>query len=96
MLVAKNLTISLNGLFRQSEALDLVPLYHRAQVETAVANGLAEGLEAMAKCLTLFEKRFAEQEHYQDWLHALTQALTDNVQAQPKVASNSEDGSSNK
>jgi len=30
-----------------AEALDLIPMYHRAHVESAVAEGLAEGLEAM-------------------------------------------------
>ncbi len=77
-----------------SEALDLVPLYHRAQVERAVADGLAAGLEAMAKCLTEFQERFAEQEHHQDWLHALRQALTANVQDTTLIANSLKDEAS--
>ncbi len=69
-----------------AEALDLIPLYHKAQVESAVADGLAEGLEAMSKCLKELEGRFAGHEHHQDWLQALNQALFDNKQGPQAVA----------
>jgi len=69
-----------------AEALDLIPLYHRAHVESAVAEGLAEGLEAMSKCLKELEGQFAGQEHHQDWLHALNQALSDSNQGPQEVA----------
>lgn len=53
-----------------ADALDLLPLNHRAHVESAVADRLAEGLKVMYTCLQELEGRFAGQEHHQDWLHA--------------------------
>ncbi len=69
-----------------AEALDLIPLYHRPQVESAVADGLAEGLEAVSKCLKELEGRFAGQEHHQDWLQAMRQALSDDKQGPQEIA----------
>ena len=70
-----------------AKALDLIPLYHRGQVESAVAHGLAEGLEAMSKCLKELEGKFAGQGHHQDWLQALRQALTDDEHGTTLAAS---------
>ena len=75
-----------------AEALDLIPLYHRAQVESAVADGLAEGLDAMSTCLKELEGRFAGQEHHQDWLQALRQALSADKQELEEIAGTSEEG----
>lgn len=74
-----------------AEALDLIPLYHRAQVESAVANGLAEILDAMPTCLKELEGRFAGQEHHQDWLQALRQALSADKQELEEIAGTSEE-----
>ena len=57
------------------DALDLVPVYKRQQVEAAVADSAGRGLDAMLQCWQEFEKKYAKHKHHQDWLHALKHAL---------------------
>ncbi len=49
-----------------SEALDLVPLYRREDVEISVADAIGKGLHSMAKCLSDFEGRPTGEKHDMD------------------------------
>ncbi len=68
---------SIHRVKKVSEALDLVPLYKRADVEMVVANAIGKGLHSMAKCISDFEGSFAEKEHHKDWLRVLKEAIAD-------------------
>ncbi len=66
-------------------ALDLVPVCKRHEVETAVADSVGRGLDAMWVCCQELESKFNKIKYHQDWLHALKQALADDEQG-PSVA----------
>ncbi len=69
------------------EALDLVPVYKRQQVEEAVADAVEKGLDAMLLCWQRLECKYSQHKHHQTWLHALKQALSADKQDQVVVAS---------
>ncbi|DBA77167.1 TPA: hypothetical protein ACH3X1_009741 [Trebouxia sp. C0004] len=69
------------------EALDLVPVYKRQQVEEAVAGAVEKGLDGMLLCWKQFECKYSQHKHHQTWLHALKQALSADTQDQIVVAS---------
>ncbi len=50
------------------DALELVPIYMRHQVEAAVADSAGRGLDAMLQCWQEFENKYAKHKHHQDWL----------------------------
>lgn len=54
-----------------SDALDLIPLYTRKEIELSVAHAFSEGLDAISKCVAGFERRFADQKYHQDWLRGI-------------------------
>ncbi len=73
------------------EALDLVPVYKRQQVEEAVADAVEKGLDAMLLCWQQLESKYSQHKHHQSWLHALKQALSADKQDQLVIASKQAD-----
>ncbi len=74
------------------DALDLVPVGMRHEIETAVAHSVGRGLDAMLVCCQELESKFKKIKYHQDWLHALKQALANHDQG-PSVAASSDDQS---
>lgn len=72
-------------------ALDLVPVYKRQQVEAAVADSVEKGLDDMLLCWQQFESKYSKHKHHQSWLHALKQALSTDEQDQLMIASKQAD-----
>ena len=62
------------------DALDLVPVCKRHEIETAVADSVGRGLDAVLECCQELENKFNKIKYHQDWLHALKQALADDDQ----------------
>jgi len=58
------------------EALDLVPVCKRQQVEQAVADAVEKGLDAMLLCWQQLDSKYSQHKHHQTWLHALKQCMT--------------------
>ena len=69
------------------EALDLVPVYKRQQIEEAVAGAVEKGLDEMLLCWKQLECKYSQHKHHQTWLHALKQALSADKQDQVVIAS---------
>ena len=68
------------------DALDLVPVYKRQQVEVAMADCVERGMDAMLLCWQQFEAKYSKHKHHQSWLQALKQALTADEQDQVMIA----------
>jgi len=75
------------------DALDLVPICKRHEIETAVAESVGRGLDAMLVCCQELESKFNKIKYHREWLHALKQALADDPQGH-SVAASSDDQSS--
>lgn len=78
------------------DALDLVPMYRRQQVEAAVAEPVGRGLDAMLLCWQEVETKYAKHKHHQGWLHALKQAVLVEEQDATVTASKGGDKEGNK
>ena len=73
------------------DALDLVPVYKRQQVEVAMADCVERGMDAMLLCWQQFEAKYSKHKHHQSWLQALKQALSADEQDQVMIASKQAD-----
>ncbi len=60
-----------------SDALDLVPVSKRQDVEHAVAHAIGQGLNSLMECCQLFETKYASSKYHQPWLCALKQAISE-------------------
>ena len=66
------------------DALDLVPVCKRHEIETAIADSVGRGL---LECCQELEGKYSKAKYHQDWLHAMTEAMADNEQAPCATAS---------
>ncbi len=74
------------------DALDLVPVCKRHEIETAIADSVGRGLDAVLECCQELENKFNKTKYHQDWLHAMKQALADEDQG-PSVVAGTDDQS---
>jgi len=63
------------------DALDLVPVCKRHEIETAIADSVGRGLDAVLECCQELEGKYSKAKYHQDWLHAMKEALVDDDHA---------------
>ncbi len=59
------------------DALDLVPVCKRHEIETAIADSVGRGLDAVLECCQELESKYNKAKYHQDWLRAMQEALAD-------------------
>ena len=74
------------------DALDLVPVCRRHEIETAIADSVGGGLDAVFECCQELESKYNKAKYHQGWLHAMKEAMADDDQA-PRVTASTGDQS---
>ena len=69
------------------DALALVPVCRRHEIEAAIADSVGRGLDAVLECCQELESKYNKAKYHQDWLHAMQQALADDNEAPCVTAS---------
>lgn len=65
----------------------LVPVCKRHEIETAIADSVGKGLDAVLECCQELEIKYNKAKYHQDWLHAMKEALADDDHAPCVTAS---------